>query len=61
MRYSIVLLSILLFFAGCFSDKKTPPKQEVTTEEVPKKELYPIELDEKQKRFIKRYNSILIN
>jgi len=54
MRYSIVLLSTLLFFAGCFSDK-TPPKEEeeVTTEEVPKKEVYPIELDEKQKKIYK--------
>jgi len=38
MRYSIVILSILLLFAGCFSDK-TPPKQEQTTEEVPKKDI----------------------
>jgi len=38
MKYFIILLSILLFFAGCFSDK-TPPKQEQTTEEVPKKDI----------------------
>jgi len=38
MRYSIVLLSILLLFTGCFSNK-TPPKQEQTTEEIPKKNL----------------------
>ena len=54
MRYTIlikmVLFPILLFFIGCLGEKV--PKEEPIkepTKEVPKKEVYPIELDEKQK------------
>ena len=54
MRYSILLLSLVFFFAGCFGEK-TPKEQEIIEEikEIPKKEVYPIELDEKQKKVYK--------
>ena len=66
MRYSIlikfVFLPFLLFFIGCFGDtpqkkeepkKEEPIKKEPITEEIPNKEVYPIELNEKQKQVYK--------
>ena len=54
MRYSILIkiffLPLMLFFTGCFSDK-TPKEEPIA--EVPKKEVYPIELDQKQKKVYK--------
>jgi len=56
MRYSILIkifiLPLMLFFTGCFFEK-TPDKKEEPIAEVPKKEVYPIELDEKQKKVYK--------
>jgi len=56
MRYSILIkiffLPLMLFFTGCFSEK-IPDKKEEPIAEVPKKEVYPIELDRKQKKVYK--------
>jgi len=57
IRYSILikffLLATILFFTGCSKDK-TPKKEEVAPiKKVPKKEIYPIKLNEKQKEVYK--------
>lgn len=61
MRYSSLikfsLLPIILFFTGCFWDKTTKEEEHIIKEEpikeVPKKEVYPLELDEEQKKVYK--------
>ncbi len=51
MRYYIPLLLTMLFFAGCIFNKM--PKEQEIVKEIPKKEVYPMELDRKQKEVYK--------